>query len=119
MEVWKNGLHLKSCFSSREDTALCLMFYRIPQNRLDDRQQQQPGARKKYDRNDEIRKDGRLKNKERQEDTEEFTQSQRRLVNRPDRSPRWMDRKKGGGFNINEGCWKTDSKRSAEKRPLA
>lgn len=29
---------------------VCLMFYRIPQNRLDDPQQQQPGARKKYDK---------------------------------------------------------------------
>lgn len=43
---------------------------------------------------EKIRKEDSWRNKERQERKEERTQSQRRTVNRPDRSPRWMDRRK-------------------------
>lgn len=59
---------------------LWLMFHRFLKNRPDDRRQQQ-------------RVTGRMdgpRNEGTQEETEELTGSQRRLVNRPGRSPRWM-----------------------------
>lgn len=58
---------------------LWLTFHRFLKNRPDDRRQQQ----RVTGRMDVPRKEGT------QEETEELTQSQRRLVNRPDRSHRW------------------------------